>query len=101
MVGADPSSISLPRCISHAILAVLLPLMSTRDPAPKNGDATQLRLDVDGGLALEPGTAGLVVEVAVAGAARRDVAHRRAVHDDARRGFLGRAGTPGRRGRKE
>ena len=42
----------------------------------------QLRLDVDGRLAAEPRTARLVIDVAVAGAARGDVTHRCAGRDD-------------------
>src|SRR6266702_2509396 len=35
----------------------------------------QLRLDIDSGLTAEPGAAGLGVDIAMAGAAGRDVAH--------------------------
>src|SRR6185312_1149132 len=44
----------------------------------------QLRLDVDSRLTAKPGTTGLVVDVAMAGAARCDVAHRRPRRDDRR-----------------
>src|SRR6478752_2010958 len=48
----------------------------------------KLGLDIDRRLAAEPGTAGLVVDVAMAGAAGRDVAHRRPRGDDLRRSEL-------------
>jgi hypothetical protein len=72
-----------PRDVAHLLTDVVSPVV--------RGEGLELGFDINSRLALKPGASNLVVERAVARAARRDAVQRRAIDDDAGQG----RGAPG------